>query len=46
MIINGVNSEGEPLIITEFGEADFGIVYFDSNCIANIFSFGNIVSVS
>ena len=34
------------MIITECGETDFGTVYFDSNCIANILSFGNIVSVS
>ena len=46
MIIDGVNPQGEPLIITECGETDFGTVYFDSNCIANILSFGNIVSVS
>ena len=46
MIINGVNPEGEPLIITECGETDFGIVYFDSNCVANILSFGNIVNTS
>ena len=46
MIINGVNPQGEPLIITECGETDFGTVYFDSSCIANILSIGNIVSVS
>ena len=46
MIINGVNPQGEPLIIMECGATDFRIVYFDSNCIANILSFGNIVSVS
>ena len=46
MIINGVNPQGEPLIITECGETDFGTVYYDSNCIANILSFGNIVSSS
>ena len=33
-------------MITECGETDFGTVYFDSNCIANILNFGNIVSVS
>ena len=46
MIINGVNPQGEPLIITECGETDFGTVYYDRNCIANILSFGNIVSSS
>ena len=34
------------MIITECGETDFGTVYYDSNCIANILSFGNIVSSS
>ena len=46
VIINGVNPHGEPLVITESGETDFGTVYFDSNCIANILSFGNIVNNS
>ena len=46
MIINGVNPQGEPLIITECGETNLGTVYYDSNCIANILSFGNRVSVS
>jgi hypothetical protein len=46
MIINGVNPEGEPLIITESGETDFGTVYFDRNCVANILSFGNVVNMS
>ena len=46
MIINGVNPQGEPLIITECGETDFGTVYYDRTCIANISSFGNIVSSS
>ena len=34
------------MIITECGETDFGTAFFESNCIANISSFGNIVSVS
>ena len=46
MIINGVNPRGKPLIITECGETDFGTVYFDRNCIANILSFGNVVNTS
>ena len=46
IFINGVNPQREPLIITECSETDFGTVCFDSNCIANILSFGNIVSVS
>ena len=46
IIINGVNPQGASLIITERGVMDFGTVFFDSNCIANILSFGNIVSMS
>ena len=46
MIINGVNPQGESLIITECGETDFGTVYYDRTCIANILSFGNVVNVS
>jgi hypothetical protein len=44
MEISGVNARGSPLIITECGETDFGIVYLDRNCIANISSFGNVVN--
>jgi hypothetical protein len=36
MIISGVNPKGKPLIITECGETDFGFVYYDPKCIANI----------
>jgi hypothetical protein len=43
MIISGVNPKGQPLIITECGETDFGFVYYDPKCIANILSFGNVV---
>jgi hypothetical protein len=46
MIISGVNPKGKPLIITECGETDFGFVYYDSKCIANILSFGNVVNNS
>ena len=44
MIINGVNSMGEPMIVTQCGNTDFGIVYYDPNCIANILSFANMVN--
>jgi hypothetical protein len=46
MIISGVNPKGKPLIITECGETDFGFVYYDPKCIANILSFGNVVNNS
>jgi hypothetical protein len=41
MEISGVNPKRSPLIITECRETDFGIVYLDGNCIANI-SFGSV----
>ena len=44
MVVNGVNSRGEPMIIRERGTTDFGLVYFDPNCIANILSFANMVN--
>jgi hypothetical protein len=46
MIISGVNPKGNPLVINECGETDFGFVYYDPKCIANILSFGNVVNTS
>jgi Reverse transcriptase (RNA-dependent DNA polymerase) len=46
MIISGVNPKGNPLVINECGETDFGFVYYDPKCIANILSFGNVVNSS
>ena len=46
LLVSGVNSRGEPLVITECGNTDFGIVYYDPNCIANILLFGNMVNNS
>ena len=44
MVVNGVNSKGQPMIIRERGTTDFGLVYYDPNCIANILSFANMVN--
>ena len=44
MVVNGVNSRGEPMVITECGTTDFGVVYYNPNCIANILSFANMVN--
>ena len=44
MVVNGVNSRGESLVIRECGITDFGLVFYDPNCIANILSFANIVN--
>ncbi len=44
LIVSGVNTKGDPLIINQCGDTDFGIVYHDPNCIANILSFGNMVN--
>ena len=46
MVVNGVNTRGGPLTITECGRTDFGVVYYDPNCIANILSFANMVNNS
>ena len=44
--VSGVNAKGKPLVITQCGDTDFGTAYYDSNCIANILSFGNMVNNS
>ena len=44
MVVNGVNSRGEPMVIRERGTTNFGIVYHDPNCISNILSFANMVN--
>ena len=44
MVVNGVNSKGEPIVITQCGTMDFGVVYYYSDCIANILSFANMVN--
>ena len=44
LIVNGVNKDSHPLIISESGQPDFGTVYYNKDCVANILSFGNIVN--
>ena len=44
MVVNGVNSRGEPMVIRERGTTDFGSVYYDPNCIANILFFANMAN--
>ena len=44
MVVNGVNSRGELMVIRERGTMDFGLVYYDPNCAAYILSFANVVS--
>ena len=46
ILISGVNLDSEPLVISREGNTDFGTVYYDDKCIANILSFGNIVDLS
>ena len=46
LVIDGVNSDSKPLIISKYGKTDFGMVYYSTDCIANILSFGNIVDDS
>ena len=44
--VSGVNAKGKPLVITQYVDTDFRTVYYDSDCIANILSFGNMVNNS
>ena len=44
LVVNGVNSKGKPMVIRECGNTDFGVVYYDPSCIANILSFANMVN--
>ena len=44
MVVNGVKSRREPMMIKERGTTDFGLVYYDPNCIANILSFAIMVN--
>ena len=46
LIVNGVNKDSHPLIISESGETDFGMVYYNKDCVANILSFGKVVNNS
>ena len=46
LVIDGVNNNSDPLVITEYGTTDFGIVYYSKDCVANILSFGNLVDDS
>ena len=46
LIVNGVNKDSHPLIISESGETDFGTVYYNKDCVANILSFGKVVNNS
>ena len=43
VIVEGINSTGQPLIITQEGSTILGRAYFDSNCAGNILSFGEAV---
>ena len=33
LIVNGVNKDSHPLIISESGETDFGTVYYNKDCV-------------
>ena len=46
LVIDGVNSNSAPLVITEYGRTDFGVVYYSRDCVANILSFGNLADDS
>jgi hypothetical protein len=46
LIVNGVNIDSHPLIISESDETDFGTVFYNKDCVANILSFGKVVNNS
>ena len=43
VIVEGMNSTGQPLIITQEESSVFGRAYYDPNCSGNILSFGEAV---
>ena len=43
VIVRGVNSDSNPMIVTEEGETKFGTVYYSEYCVANVLSLGNAV---
>ena len=34
--VRGVNSDSNPMIVTEEGETEFGAVYYSEYCVANV----------
>ena len=43
VIVRCVNSDSNPMIVTEERETEFGAVYYSEYCVANILSLGNTV---
>ena len=43
VIIRGVNSNSNPMIVIEEGETEFGTVYHSEHCVANVLSLENAV---
>jgi hypothetical protein len=43
IIIDGINSNADGLLVTEEGMTEFGIVYYDCRASANILSYGSAV---
>jgi len=43
ILIDGVNSEGAPLLVDTIGETIFGQAYYSEECSGNILSFANVV---
>jgi hypothetical protein len=43
IFIDGVNSEGAPLLVDTVGETIFGQAYYSEECSGNILSFANVV---
>ena len=43
LIVRGVNNDSEDSIVSEEGTTEFGIVYYNKSCVANVLSLGNAV---
>ena len=43
VIVRGVNSDSNPMIVTEEGVTEFGTVYYSEYCVANVLGLGNAV---
>jgi len=43
IFVDGVNRDGEPLLVDTVGETIFGQAYFSEECSGNILSFANVV---
>ena len=46
LIVRGVNSDSVPMIVKYEGSTIFGVVYYSTDCVANVLSLGNAIDSS